>query len=72
VPSEAVAVAVAVEVVAAAGAAAAVPGSAVVLVAGGGAISDWPQVGHTTQAGSSMILRQFWQRFGANGSTWPQ
>jgi hypothetical protein len=37
-------------------------------VPGGGAINDWPQLGHTTQLGSSTILRQFWQRFGANGS----
>jgi hypothetical protein len=37
-----------------------------------GAISDIPQDGHTTHAGSSMILRQFVQRFGENGSTCPQ
>jgi hypothetical protein len=48
---------------------AAAPGAA---AAGGGAISDCPQVGQTTQAGSSTTLRQFWQRFGANGSAWPQ
>jgi hypothetical protein len=42
------------------------------VVTGGGAISDIPQPGHTVQAGSSTILRQFWQRFGAKGSTWPQ
>jgi len=35
-------------------------------------VSDAPHDGHTTQAGSSMILRQFRQRFGANGSTRPQ
>jgi hypothetical protein len=40
--------------------------------AGGGANSDCPHDGHTTQAGSSTILRQFWQRFGENGSTTPQ
>jgi hypothetical protein len=35
-------------------------------------VSDAPQAGQTTQPGSSTILRQFWQRFGANGSTRPQ
>jgi hypothetical protein len=45
---------------------------AVVAAPGGGAISDWPHDGQTTQVGSSTILRQFWQRLGANGSTWPQ
>ena len=40
-----------------------------VVAAGGGAMSDWPHEGQTTQAGSSTILRQFWQRFGAKGST---
>ena len=31
-----------------------------------------PQPGHTTQAGSSMMRRQFWQRFGEKGSITPQ
>jgi hypothetical protein len=56
----------------------AVPPGAPVLVAavpaaaGGGASKDMPQDGHTTQAGSSTIFRQFWQRFGENGSGTPQ
>ena len=37
-----------------------------------GATSDCPHEGQTVQAGSSITLRQFWQRRGANGSTWPQ
>jgi hypothetical protein len=37
-----------------------------------GATNDMPQDGHTTHAGSSMIFRQFVQRFGENGSTCPQ
>jgi len=39
---------------------------------GGGATSDWPHDGQVIQAGSSMILLQFGQRLGENGSTWPQ
>jgi hypothetical protein len=39
---------------------------------GGGASKENPQEGQTTQAGSSTILLQLAQRFGANGSTAPQ
>jgi hypothetical protein len=73
VPSAAVVpVAGAAVVAAGAGDAAPDPAAAVVAAPGGGAINDWPHDGHVIQAGSSMILRQFWQRFGANGSSWPQ
>jgi hypothetical protein len=46
--------------------------SVVATAPGGGATSDWPHEGHVTHAGSSTILRQFGQRFGANGSGWLQ
>jgi hypothetical protein len=45
---------------------------AVAAASAAGATSDCPHDGHTVQAVSSMILRQFWHRLGANGSTWPQ
>ena len=41
-------------------------------ITGTGAISDSPHEGQTTHVGSSTIFRQFRQRFGANGSGWPQ
>jgi hypothetical protein len=53
-----------------AGAPAATPG--VAAAPGGGATSDWPHDGQVTQSGSSTILRQLGQRFGANGSGWLQ
>jgi hypothetical protein len=34
-------------------------------------VNDCPQDGHVAQSVST-ILRQFWQRFGANGSGWLQ
>jgi hypothetical protein len=37
--------------------------------AGGGATSEVPHDGQASQDGSSMILLQTWQRFGAKGST---
>jgi hypothetical protein len=51
-------------VAAAAPAAVPVPGAVAI-----GAISEAPHPGHTIHAASSMILRQFTQRLGENGST---
>jgi hypothetical protein len=58
--------------VVAAGLAGGVALGAAFTITGTGAVSESPHEGQTTHVGSSTIFRQFRQRFGANGSGWPQ